>query len=909
MAVTVASKVPFHQFAALLDKINGLSGTDAKKKQLRDFVEEWRSFHKRLHTDNPNEQDSFFPAMRLLLPQLDRDREAYGIKEHTLAKLYIELLGLGKDSPNAQKLLNYRAPKNAKGDAGDFASVAFWILKPRCPDKGTLMIQDVNDALDGVASSNAAKNKDGVRKNLMRLLKNTSAREQKWLIRIIMKELKVGISQQSIFSVYHEDAEDLYNVKMSLEKVCSILKDESVRLHEIEISIFNSFRPMLGDRAAPHKVEQLMHNKPFFVEIKFDGERMQLHKQDGEYKYYSRSGNEYTHIYGADWSSGNFTPFIANCFKPHVQSCILDGEMVGYNAESKTIGTKGENFDIKSKDIAGYHPMLCVFDILLYNGQILANKPLRTRRQILDNVFNAVEGRLILSEFTEKQSRQDCADALNDAIDRREEGIMVKDPDSIYKPNTRKGGWYKIKPEYVGGLMDELDLLVVGGFFGVGSRSHMMSHFLCAVAVPSPGDEKPTTFHTFCKVGSGYSRKELHDFNRLLAEHWKVFDKKNPPSWLELAPGLKQKPDAYIEPEKSKILQIKAAEIIDSDQYKTGCTLRFPRVEKIRDDKPWHSCMTTADITELKQKSDGKLAGQYVDFNDETGEPKKKRTRTIHRAVKPTVGAQFRGVDSGAVKKILEIFEGKEMCVMTGTDNLSKSSIEEKILEFGGSIVQNPGENTFCVVAEKMLIKVRNIVSKGVYDVVKVDWLLRCIEQQQLLPWFPLEMIHVSSKTAAALSSDYDCYGDSYYEDTNEENLERVFQKIENSGDLRILESAALADVEIQYFPHDSVNGLFRLCCVYLDNCTEIENPATHIETSSLDLTGLDLRIHGATIVKSLSQKVSHVILDFRDCSRVKAFREINKSRKKKFHIVLASWVMDCIESGKLLQERHYEPE
>jgi len=46
------------------------------------------------------------------------------------------------------------------------------------------------------------------------------------------------------------------------------------------------------------------------------------------------------------------------------------------------------------------------------------------------------------------------------------------------------------------------------------------------------------------------------------------------------------------------------------------------------------------------------------------------------------------------------------------------------------------GENTFCVVAEKMLIKVRNIVSKGVYDVVKVDWLLRCIEQQQLLPWY-----------------------------------------------------------------------------------------------------------------------------------------------------------------------------
>ena len=45
--------------------------------------------------------------------------------------------------------------------------------------------------------------------------------------------------------------------------------------------------------------------------------------------------------------------------------------------------------------------------------------------------------------------REDCLDALNDAIDRREEGIMVKDPDSVYKPNVRKGGWFKVKPDYM----------------------------------------------------------------------------------------------------------------------------------------------------------------------------------------------------------------------------------------------------------------------------------------------------------------------------------------------------------------------------------------------------------------------------------------------------------------------------
>jgi len=430
---TVASKVPFHQFAVLLEKIQALSGGDAKKKLLKDFLEEWRAFDAKLHAGDPSQPDTFFPAMRLLLPHLDRDREAYGIKEHTLAKLYIELLGLGKDSPAAHKLLNYRAPSNAKGDAGDFASVAYWVLKPRCAEQGTLKLADINECLDGIAQCNAAKDKDGVRRHLLHALRNTSAKEQKWLIRIIMKELKMGLSQASVLGVFHEDAEDLYNVKMSLDKVCTMLKDPTARLHEIEIALFSPFRPMLGDRAAPNKIEQLMGNRPFFVEIKFDGERMQLHKSGNTYKYFSRGGNEYTHVYGADESSGNFTQFIAVAFKSTVRSCIIDGEMVGYNPVTKTIGSKGENFDIKSLTTAsGYQPMMCVFDILECNGQVVSNRTLRERRLVLDDLFNPIEGRIMLSEYSEKRTRQDCADALNDAIDRREEGIMVKVKIPIY---------------------------------------------------------------------------------------------------------------------------------------------------------------------------------------------------------------------------------------------------------------------------------------------------------------------------------------------------------------------------------------------------------------------------------------------------------------------------------------------
>ena len=58
------------------------------------------------------------------------------------------------------------------------------------------------------------------------------------------------------------------------------------------------------------------------------------------------------------------------------------------------------------------------------------------------------------------------------------------------------------------------------------------------------------------QIGSGYSKKELQDFNQKLVDHWQPFDKKKPPTCIELASGFKEKPDAWIEPSKSAIVQV-----------------------------------------------------------------------------------------------------------------------------------------------------------------------------------------------------------------------------------------------------------------------------------------------------------------------------------------------------------------
>ncbi|GFR84311.1 DNA ligase [Elysia marginata] len=912
LKTSVASQVQFAELCGLMEKIEKTRGNDNKKRVLRGFVDKWREFHTKIHKDDTSEtEDSFYPAMRLLLPALEKERIAYGIKEHTFAKLLIEVLCLGKDSPEANQLLHFKAPKNARNDVVDFASNAYYVLKPRCPDKGSLTIEEVNKDLDAIAANNVNKSgKDLVRKHLMRLVTSLSAVEQKWLIRMVMKELKMGLSQASVLSVYHPDAEELYNVNNNLEKVCRELRDPETRGHEIGVKVFSPFTPMLGERASPDKVEKLMDNKTYFIETKYDGERVLLHKKGGDYKYFSRSGNEYTQTFGESIFEGTLTPYIGNCFKPDVEQCILDGEMLGFHADTKTFGTKGEQFDIKSKDVlerTGYQPCIQVFDILLLNDRVLTNTALKDRLPLLEDVFTPIEGHIIRSVYKPATSNQECADALNEAIDNKEEGIMVKLADSVYKPNTRKGGWFKIKPEYIGGLMDELDVLIVGGYFGVGHRGGLMSHFLCAVAVSDDevGDEekKPTLFYSFCKVGSGYSKKQLKDFNLKLAEHWKIFDKKKPPPHLELASGFKEKPDAWLPPDKSFILQIKAAEIIESDRFKTGCTLRFPRVEMIREDKPWYQCMTTVELQDLREKSGGKLAGSRFELA-EGEEPAKKKRRVAPRAARPTLMNQFQGADVSNITQVSQVLQGKEFCIVNGPSSCPKQELEKRVVELGGLIVQHPDTTTLCVIVEKTNVRVKNLITKNKYDVVRAEWLLRVLDAGSWIKWSPSDMIHITQATQKVLDKDFDEFGDSYTLSTSEDQLRTVFDAMSN---IARVEAEEVAELEEEYFPDESPYGLFRTCRVYMDSNIVIGDPTTPIPNCPLDLLQQEIRFFGANLSPTLDETVSHVLVHTRDTSRVETMKELRRRRRRKFHIVTENWVRACMEEGCICSEKEHE--
>ncbi|XP_051743739.1 DNA ligase 4 [Ctenopharyngodon idella] len=894
---SVAAQVPFIHLCTVLEKIQKTKLRPDKGKILKEFIDSWRNFHAALHKDNSNTTDSFYAAMRLIVPPFERERMAYGIKENMLAKLYIEVLGLPKNGPEANKLLNYRAPTTSQGEAGDFALTAYFVLKKRCTSQGNLSIKEVNDFLDSVAINNASKQKDQVKKSLLHLITQSSALEQKWLIRMILKDMKLGISKETILQVFHPDATELYNVTTDLNKVCLQLHDPSVSLSEVSIDLFSAFKPMLAAVANIRQIEKQMGNRPFYIETKLDGERIQLHKAGDVYKYYTRNSYEYTQQFGASPLEGSLTPYIHNVFKPHVVNCILDGEMMAYNPKTETFMQKGSKFDIKKlMDDSELQTCFCVFDVLLVNNQKFGNEPLKKRYETLETVFTPIKGRIQLVTNSEGKTMQEVVNFLNEAIDNLEEGIMIKDPMSIYKPDKRGEGWLKIKPEYVDGLMDELDLLIVGGYWGKGRRSGMLSHFLCAVAeVPSPG-EKPTVFHTLCRIGSGYTMKELYDLGLKLAKHWKVYNKNNPPAAILCGT---EKPEVYIEPRNSVILQVKAAEIVSSDMYKTNCTLRFPRIERIREDKEWHQCMTLTDLSQFRSRASGKLASRHLHIQED--QPEKKKRKFVAKP-KKTIGviSHFKSQDLSAVAKEMDMFEDVEFCVINGDDEHSKADLEKGVARCGGIVVQNPGKDTYCVIAAVQNMRVKNLISSDQHDVVWAAWLLECLENKQVIPWQPRHMIHMSPSTRDHFAKEYDQYGDSYYVDTDEQQLMEVFERIGPTQ----AKCPSVARVEADNAWDDLPTSIFRPYSAYFDRCADLGDPKSIIRGTCLDTRALEFRFHGGTVVEKLKEGISHVIVEGE--RRALDLKTLRRLYTKKFKIVRESWVTDSIKAGHVEDEIDY---
>ena len=125
---------------------------------------------------------------------------------------------------------------------------------------------------------------------------------------------------------------------------------------------------------------------------------------------------------------------------------------------------------------------------------------------------------------------------------------------------------------------------VLGGYYGTKFGQRHISHFLLGVQGPREG-----TWHTVCKVGTGYNSNELQYLTRHFDRRWHSFDRTCPPAhfdaWDMAADDV---PDKWVTPRESLVMEVKGFSFVDTVKFKVGFTVRFPRMLRLRQDKSPH---------------------------------------------------------------------------------------------------------------------------------------------------------------------------------------------------------------------------------------------------------------------------------------------------------------------------------
>ncbi|RSL95925.1 DNA ligase 4 [Fusarium oligoseptatum] len=617
---------------------NKLSPHEQRRHIIERFIIRWR---KEVGPD-------FYPALRLILPDKDRDRGVYGLKENAIGKLLVKLMKIDKSSEDGYNLLHWKLPGQTTASrlAGDFAGRCFEVIskRPMRTAVGKMTIAEVNEQLDKLAAST------GEAENLRvfeTFYNHMNAEELMWLIRIVLKQMKVGATEKTFLDLWHPDGDALFSVSSSLRRVCWELFDPEIRLEQDEagVALMQCFQPQLAQFQMPasfQKMIQLLRpteeDPEFWIEEKLDGERMQMHM-----------AKDYTYLYGDGLQDENssLTRHLKKAFASGVKNLILDGEMITWDMGVDKIVPFGtlktaaisEQQNKSDTNSAGHRPLFRVFDILYLNNKPLTQYTLRDRHRALEKAVKSVHRRLEIHNYTSATTSDAIEPLLREVVANASEGLVLKNPRSMYRLNHRNDDWLKVKPEYMSEFGESLDCVIIGGYYGSGKRGGMLSSYL------------------FFKVGGGFRAEDYAEIRHRTEGKWIEWDQKNPPSeYIELGGGeLRQyeRPDMWIRPKDSVVVSVKAASVGPSDQFARGFTLRFPRFRRLRLDRTWDTALSLEEFQELKDRVDEESKEKAMTVEDRKRRNPKRIKRELVIAGEDSAPVEFEGEKT-------KLFEGLE---------------------------------------------------------------------------------------------------------------------------------------------------------------------------------------------------------------------------------------------------------
>eukprot|EP00930_Biecheleria_cincta_P097611 TRINITY_DN89314_c0_g1_i1.p1 TRINITY_DN89314_c0_g1~~TRINITY_DN89314_c0_g1_i1.p1 ORF type:complete len:637 (-),score=87.30 TRINITY_DN89314_c0_g1_i1:27-1688(-) len=515
------------------------------------------------------------------------------------------------------------------------------------------------------------------------------------------------------------------------------------------------------------------------------------------------------------------------------RQAILDGEMMAWDESEQAFLAFGSNRTVAQAGDSMRHLCFMAFDVLFYTDsdwQVydLRRTRLEARQELLRKILVPKPNWLETAPGVPMKSAAEVQARLEGAIEARLEGLVVKDMDSKYFFAARKRGWYKIKPEY-DGLSETLDLLVVGAYFGDSQKRRAgaghstdladnCSQFLLA-ALRGPAGS-PTVV-TVGRVGSGFSMDQLKEMRAKLRPFLRRYDPHRAPSWFGGWRGgtkASTRPDAVVDsPSHGFVMEVKAAELVPSEEYEFGHTLRFPRaVKPIREDKDWCDACTESDLKEfLADGARGALSGRRVrpkveidsageDESDEghgaSSAQLSSRRRSgggglgkgqgLRRGRSYGVLEGFRPADTAQVPVASALLKGAEVFVVNGDAQYSKADLEAYVVRHGGRNVQNylRGRTSLVVAASLTDLRTKNLAKTGLVDIVVYSYLFDCENAGRMLPLKPRHMLATCPETKGQFSYAFDKYGDAFYEEVNPDTLKAELDGIADSDAISVPE-------------------------------------------------------------------------------------------------------------------------
>jgi len=548
MTATPAASTGFAAFAATADAVAGTPSKLRKRDALAAYL-------RRLPDEDVPRAATFF-AGRPLAGMADR-----------LGLGWVQLSAALQAASGARDE-ELRAAYLRHSDPGDAAAE---LLETRPPAVPPLTLREVDEAFRGMASASGAEERTA----LMEVLcGRATPGEARYLARIAARELRIGLREglleEAIAAAFQRPIAEVRRAHMLVgEPGEAAALAGADRLGEARLHLGRPIRFMLATPVADAAEVVRRVGDEAWIEDKYDGIRCQLHLGPGTdgVRLFSRDLNEITVSF----------PEVATAAAGLGRALVLDGELVPFREgavlDFAALQTRLGRVDPGPDLLAQVPVVLVAFDVLHLDAADLLDVPLRERRAALEalSLPERSGGGILYSHLGTVHGAAAVDAAFDEARERHNEGLMIKDPASAYQPGRRGLGWLKLKR-----ALATLDCVVVGVEWGHGKRHGVLSDYTFAVLGPD-GESLLT-------IGKAYTGLTDAEIARM-TEYFLTNTVRDSGRFRSVSPQV--------------VVEIAFDRIMRSSRHRSGFALRFPRIVRIRSDKGPHQADDLATVERL----------------------------------------------------------------------------------------------------------------------------------------------------------------------------------------------------------------------------------------------------------------------------------------------------------------------